>query len=324
MAAVRARRSAGRGGHEPPPRGKRGAKQAPRNLGPSPYENMPRLARIKLSGGLQGDDVQVSGKSLALALAGLVLFAGAGIAGAAWLGSSLFDAREAFARSADSAAANVGFPIHDVQVAALPHTPAITPARAAEVRALIVPDGRHSILSLDPADVQARIESLDWVASARVRRLWPSTLKVEVQRRQEYALWEENGHTTVIDANGERLLAERASDHPNLPRVVGRNAGPTAEPLLIALEALPQVRAHLKQLVRIGDRRWNVELTSGATVALPEEGAPEALAQLERLQGRYALLDRPVTTLDMRAPGRLAVRIHPQLEGGEHMLLGGV
>lgn len=323
MAAVRARRSGGRGGNEPP-RGKRGAKQAPRNLGPSPYDSMPRLARIKMSGGLQADDVQVSSKSLMLALAGLVLFAGAGIAGAAWLGSSLFDAREAFARSADGAAANAGFPIHDVQVAALPHSPAISPARAEEVRAIVVPDGRHSILSLDPADVQARIESLDWVASARVRRLWPSTLKVEVRRRQEYALWEENGHTTVIDANGERLLTERATDHPNLPRVVGRGAGPAAEPVLIALEALPQVRAHLRQLVRIGDRRWNVELTSGATVALPEEGAPQALAQLERLQGQYALLDRPVTTLDMRAPGRLAVRVHPELEGGEHALLGGV
>ena len=46
-----------------------------------------------------------------------------------------------------------------------------------------------------------------------------------------------------------------------------------------------------------------------------------ALAQLQRLQQNYALLDRPLTRLDMRAPGRLAVRIHPALEGGP--LLGG-
>lgn len=318
MAAVRARRG-GRMPPEPPPRGRR-RKAAP---SVSPYESMPRLARIKLSGGLQGDDVQVTGRSLALALTGAVLFIGAGIAGAAWLGSSLFDAHEAFARSADGVAAQVGFAIAEVDIAAMPNGPVITPERAAEVRELIVPEGRQSVLSVDPQEVQARVEGLDWVASARVRRLWPSTLKVEVERRQEYALWEENDQVSVIDMNGERLLTERAADHPNLPRVVGAGAGPAAQPLLIALESLPQVRARIVEVVRVGDRRWNVELKSGATVQLPEERAAEALSQLEALQIEHALLDRPVNQLDMRAPGRLAVRVHPELAGGPRALLGG-
>lgn len=319
MAAVRARRG-GRGYEPEPQRGKKRRKQIP--SGPSPYETMPRLARIKLSGGLQGDDVQVTGKSLVLALTGAVFFLGAGVAGAAWLGSSLFDASEAFARSADAGAANVGFAIDDIQVAAMPGAPAITASRANEVRALIVPEGRQSVLSLEPADIQARVESLDWVASARVRRLWPDAIKVEVERRQEYARWQEDGEVSVIDVNGERMLAERAADHADLPLVVGVGAGPAAEPLLIALESLPQLRARLDALVRVNDRRWNVELASGATVALPEGGAPEALAQLEHLQTEHALLDRPVTRIDMRAPGRLAIRVHPALAGGP--LMGGV
>lgn len=315
MAALRARRGAR--GSEPQRRG-RGRKAIPVVSDP-----MPRLAQIKLSGGLGGDDVNVSAKSLVLALTGVVIFIGAGIAGAAWLGSSLFDAGEAMARSADSAAASIGFEIGEVEIAQLPDTPEITDARKAEVRALVAPEGRRSILSLDPEDVRARIESLDWVATARVRRLWPSTVLIEVARRQEYALWEEDNQLTVIDVNGERLLAERAADHPDLPHVVGPGAGPAAEPLLIALEGLPEVRARLRELVRVGDRRWNVELTGGTTIALPEEGAPEALARLESLQAEYALLDRPLAQLDMRAPGRLAVRVHPALEGGLRPLMGG-
>jgi hypothetical protein len=161
MAAVRARRG-GRMPPEPPPRGKR--RKAPP---PVPaYESMPRLARIKLGGGLQQDDVKVTGRSLMLALTGAVIFLGAGVAGAAWLGSSLFDAREAFARAADGAAASAGFAIAEVEVQPMPSTPTITDARRQEVRALIVPEGRHSIISLDPADVQARVESLDWVADS--------------------------------------------------------------------------------------------------------------------------------------------------------------
>jgi cell division protein FtsQ len=318
MAALRARRG-GRMPPEPPPRGRR-RKPAP----PAPaYENMPRIARIKLSGGLTGNDVAVSGKSLALALTGAVFFLGAGIAGAAWLGSSLFDASEAFARSADGVVAGAGFEIDTIEIASMTNAPALTDARKTEVRNLIVPEGRHSLLALDPQEVQARVESLDWVAGARVRRLWPSTLVVEVERRQSYARWRENGQVTVIDANGERLLTERAADHPELPLVVGAGAGPAAQPLLIALEELPEVRERLKALVRVGDRRWNVELENGALIALPEEGAVEALARLETLQAEYALLDRPLAQLDMRAPGRLAVRVHPELAGGMRPLLGG-
>ncbi len=319
MAAVKARR--GGRGQEPQRGGKRRAPS--RQAAMAPDESLPRIARIRLSGGLQSEDVPVTPKSLVMAMTSAVFFLGAGIAGAAWLGSSLFDVGEAFSRSADGLAANAGFEIGDIEVAAMEGGPEITPQRAAEVRALIVPEGRHSVLALDPQDVQARVQSLDWVASARVRRLWPSTLVVEVERRQEYAIWQEDGEISVIDMNGERLLAERAADHPDLPLVVGAGAGPAAEPLLIALEGLPQVRERLQSITRINDRRWNIELMSGAIVALPEHGAADALVRLERLQTQHALLDRPLSQIDMRVPHRMAVRVHPTLAGGPRMLLGG-
>ncbi len=317
MAAVKARRS-GRG--QEPSRSRRRRPATPAVN----YDSMPRLAQIKLSGGLSGGDVQVSSKSLMLGLAGLVFVVGAAVAIAAWLGSSLFDAREAFARSTDAAAASAGFSVDHIDVVAMPGSPGISTARAAEVRALIVPQNRQSILSLEPAAVKTRVESLDWVAAARVRRLWPSTLRVEVQRRQAYALWQEHGQVSVIDANGERLLAERSADHRNLPLVVGAGAGPASTPILAALESLPDVRARVERLVRVNDRRWDVRLKSGAIIALPEQDAPDALARLERLQDQYALLDRPVDRVDLRVPGRLAVRVHPQLAGGADSLVGGV
>jgi cell division protein FtsQ len=286
MAALRSRRP----GRSPTP--KRGG------------GSMPRLAHIKLSGGVGGgEQVQVSGKSLMFALTGVVLTVGAAIAGAAFLGSSLFDAREAFARTADAAAANVGFEIGAIEIAG------VSDARADEVRALIAEGARESMLSLDPMAVKAQVESLDWVASVQVRRLWPSTLHVAIERRQAYALWQEGGEVSVIDFNGERLLAERAADHANLPLVVGAGAGPAAEALLITLEELPELRARLKAFVRVSDRRWNAELKSGVVIALPEQGAPDALRRLERLQTSQALLERPLATLDMRAPGLLAVRV---------------
>ncbi|MEJ0059435.1 MAG: cell division protein FtsQ/DivIB [Terricaulis sp.] len=311
MAAMRARRP-GRDGNDRPTKG-RG-----RRTPPPPPQAMPRLAQIKLNG--FGETEGVSGRSLMLGLTGAVLFLGAAIAGATWIGGSLFDARAAFARSADGAVASLGFGIDRVDVSG----EGVGAARIAEVRSVIVPEGGQSLLSLDPEAVKARIEGLDWVDEANVRRLWPSTLRVEVKRREAYARWQEDGVISVIDMNGERLLADRAADYTHLPLIVGRGAGPAAEPLLIALEELPQVRAHLRALVRVGERRWNMELTSGATARLPEASPAFALAQLEQLQSEHRLLDRPVAELDLRAPGRLAVRVHPQLAGGPVALAGGV
>jgi cell division protein FtsQ len=315
MASVRARRAARAA--EPPRRGRGSAPPPPS------FDGMPRLAQIKLSGGL-GDEVQVTGKSLAVGLTGVVLFVGIALAGATWLGSSLFDAREAFSRSADSLAANVGFEIAELQIERMPDALPITDARKQEVRDLVTPDGRHSILALDPQDVKTQIEALDWVASVRVRRLWPSTLKIEIERRREYAVWDQDGERAVIDINGEPLVAARAEDFPHLIRIAGAGAGPASPPVLDALEGLPALRSRIAQVVRVNNRRWDVELRSGAVIALPDEGAPEALRRLEALHAQYALLDRPVDSFDMRAPGRLAVRIHPELAGGPHALLGGV
>lgn len=309
MAAMRARRGK-RPPQDPPSRGRRKAVQPA-------YEPMSRLARIKLNGGLREEDLQVSGKSLITALGGLVLFIGISVAGATWLGSSLFDVREAFARAADGAAANVGFAVAEIEVEG------VSGARADEVRALIQPQGRRSLLALDPSDVRSRVQSLDWVADAQVRRLWPSTIEIVVERRQAYALWEENGEVSVIDYNGERLLTERAADHQHLPLVKGVGAGPAAESLLIALENLPHTRARLRSLVRVRDRRWDVELENGLTIALPEEAPAAALIELERLHNAHALLDRPLTQIDMRAPGLVAVRVHPAFAGGARPLLGG-
>lgn len=277
---------------------------------PPPPSDISRLAAIKLSGGLVSSGEKVTRRNAGMVMAGVILFAGASIAGATWIGGSLFDAREAFARSADGAAARIGFAVDEVEVAG------VGGARAEEVRALIVPEGRQSLLSLDPHEVKARVESLDWVQGARVTRLWPSRLRVEVTRRQAFARWQEDGEISVIDANGERLFAENAGDHADLPLVVGKGAGPAAEPLLRALEELPQLRGRLDALVRVEERRWNLEMASGMRIELPEAEPALALARLEALHARHRLLDRPLAELDMRAPGRIAIRVHPQLAGG--------
>ena len=270
---------------------------------------MPRLAAIKLESDWGGPP-RITMRGVGIFLAGALLVAGSAVAGAAWLGGSLFDAREAFAVQADRSAAGIGFAAAHIEIGG------VSGAREAEVRSLIMPANRASLLAADPTEIKARVESLDWVSHARIERRWPNTLRITVSRRAAFARWQENGVVSVIDAAGERLLAERAVDHPELPLVVGKGAAHAAEPLLRALENLPEVRTRTVALVRVGERRWNLETRDGVTAALPEAGAAYALNELENLQRRHRLLDRPIEAVDLRVPGRLAVRTHAPLLGG--------
>jgi cell division protein FtsQ len=278
----------------------------------APPANVPRVAAI---GGAfsNGPRNRITLRSVMMGLAGLVLFGGAAVAGAAWTGGSLFDAHEAMVRSTDQLAANSGFAVNTDEVVVT----GVAGARADEVRAVINPDGRRSLLSMDPADVKARVESLDWVESARVRRLWPGKLDIHVERREALARWRDSGAITVIDFNGERLLAERAEDNGELPLVEGEGAAPAASTILAALEDLPNVRARVANLVRIGERRWNLELRNGAVAKLPEnEGEMlAALRALEQQQVNNRLLER-AASFDLRLRGLLAIRVEPELAGG--------
>lgn len=271
-----------------------------KNAAPPPPKAMPRLAKIKLEGAAYAEHAAKVRKNRkpGAAFAGVMLVSGAAIAGASWIGGNLFSMRETMYAAADGIATAAGFTAKiEVQ--------GVEGQRRHEVIDVVLPDGRHSIMASSPAVMKDNVESLDWVESATVQRLWPSTIRVKVQRRDAFALWQENGVLTVVDAAGERVHGAHPSVYKNLPRIVGAGAGPAAEPILHALEELPQTRAKLAAFVRVGERRWNINLKNGLVVMLPEDDPVGAMAKLEGLQTRYGVLDRPYARLDMREPGRL-------------------
>ena len=81
----------------------------------------------------------------------------------------------------------------------------------------IAPD--EPLLSVDPGAVEARVEELPWVASARVERSWPSTVKVQVTEREPVALVQVTENlAALIDAEGWVVGVEsRPADQPTNP-----------------------------------------------------------------------------------------------------------
>ncbi|MFZ4120612.1 MAG: cell division protein FtsQ/DivIB [Caulobacterales bacterium] len=288
MAAVKGRRAngpnKGRGAPPPPP--------------------MPKLAAAHLHRPRPPRDEEAPRRPISHArafVAGSILFAGVATAGAAFFGGQLYDFRESAAIGVDQTLANAGLRASDIRV------PNLDARRAQEVEALVLPERRLSMFAADPDEVKARVESLDWVDSAQVQRLWPNTIRVEIIKRRAIARWQENGSVTLIDEAGERVHDSRGIDSSHLPLIVGRGAGPAAQSVLSALDEMPEIRARLRALVRVGDRRWDARLAGGVSVALPEAYPERALAALERLHAERGVLDLAIARIDMRQPSIMTV-----------------
>lgn len=249
-------------------------------------------------------------QELGPAAAGFILMLGAAVAGAAWIGGSLFDLREAVARGVDQAAAGTGLRVRSVRVEG------VVGARSDEIRSAAMPEGRLSLLAADPFEVKARIEALPWVRAVEVTRLWPSTLKVRVHRREAFAVVQRAGVATVVDAQGRPTADATMDDYQRLPLLVGAGALSASAEILAALDDAPAVRERAHALIRVSGRRWDVELRNGLRILLPERDFQRALTRVEGLHQLHGLLDRPLERVDMRYAGELAVLPGPQTRAG--------
>lgn len=167
---------------------------------------------------------------------------------------------------------------------------------------------RTSLLFLDAAEVRAKLKANPWVAEATVLKLYPGRLHVAITERQAFALWQKNGKVMVISADGAVLEPYRPEFYA-LPMFVGAGAETRAKGFLASLDGYPLLRDKLRAAVLVAERRWNLVLTNGIEVLLPENDAKAALDRVVQLDRDDKILTRDITAIDLRLPDRVTVRL---------------
>lgn len=167
------------------------------------------------------------------------------------------------------------------------------------------------ILRLDLRELQTRLESVGWVSSAAVSRQLPDRLHIAIVEREPFARWQLDGRTALIDRDGHVILANVGSRYRGLPRLVGPAANERAAELFALLDQAPSLRRHVLSANLIRERRWDIGMSNGVTVRLPETGAADAWARFGEVERRDGLLQKRLTTIDLRVPGRVIVRLEP-------------
>ncbi len=77
------------------------------------------------------------------------------------------------------------------------------------VVALFAPDRNHSLLRVPLGERRAQIEAISWVASARVERILPATIRVEITERTPVSFLRAGSELALIDAQG--VILDRPS-----------------------------------------------------------------------------------------------------------------
>ncbi|CAN5334568.1 cell division protein FtsQ [soil metagenome] len=205
-------------------------------------------------------------------------------------------------RGMDAMTAGLGLSLHRVHItgASAEATPAI--------RAALDLHAGQPITGLDLTALRDRVQGVGWVKEARVVRLLPDTLIIEVVEHDRLAVWQTGGKAYVIDGQGRTIPGADAGRYPALPLVVGTGADTAAAAVLPLLAQRPRLMNRIDALVRVDERRWDLRLKDGSLIQLPALDQDSALIRLDAMDQRERLLDLGFSRVDLRTPEAVAVR----------------
>jgi cell division protein FtsQ len=182
------------------------------------------------------------------------------------------------------------------------------------------------MLAFDTDAAKDRLEAVPWIRHARVMRLLPSTLQVEIEERDPYAIWQNKRQTFVVDSEGVVLAPALPQAFPHLPLVVGEGAGKHAAALYETLAPYKDLRRRMLAALRVGDRRWTLKLRTGTEIMLPDGNIEMALDALEKLERERGVFQQDIAAIDMRLLDRITLRLRETTAAsvGDAVTPGGV
>lgn len=204
-----------------------------------------------------------------------------------------------------------GLAADDIRITGLVHQEPETVLSAIGV----TPGG--SLIGFDAAQARKLLENLDWADSAKVLRLFPNKLEIDIVERVPFAVWQRDGSYYVIDRTGAAMSSLDPARLPPLLLVSGEGAQSEVADLVNRLEVHGALQSRVRAASRAGQRRWTLHLDNGVTVALPETGIDAALAEAERLGVGLGLFEKGIAGIDLRLADRttVAVAVEPDVKG---------
>ncbi len=220
------------------------------------------------------------------------------------------------------------FQIAQIRIAPM-QTDTLNYVSAATVRATIASKIKGNFFSVDLDDTRELIETVPWVRHARVRRVWPGELFVQIEEQQPLALWNED---QMINTWGEAFAANQGEldDEADLPQLHGPDS---SERLVVQRYAeiarwFAPLSLRVREVTLSPRYAWDVKLSDGTHLSLGRDpaadmadphgrsGALPFAARIERFVHAWPVLTerldgRAISYADLRYPNGFAITLAP-------------
>jgi cell division protein FtsQ len=284
----------------------------------------PRLIRRQARGNRGGSPAEASiygwlearsGAASKIGFVFCVIFYGLTVAYGVVAGGHWHDVRQAIAVAVNDVAIAAGCEVKAVRVEGRQNM------TDAQIAAALGPHEGLSVFAFDTDQARQRLQRIGWVGEAKVMRILPSTLMVELEERAPFALWREGGQSAVVDADGRILALAPQAEFPDLPVVSGPGAAAPARDIVAAVAALPDLERRVQTIERIAGRRWDLLLDTGLRVKLPAAGFAQALSDLSLIASKNPAAFYEISEMDFRVPSQFTVRLKDESDRGRKTFL---
>ncbi|GEM_PF-409239 len=169
-----------------------------------------------------------------------------------------------------------------------------------------------SFLTADLNEIKAQVDSLPWVKSSTVSRVWPGEISIGTVEQVPVALWNKGSY---LNGDGEVFTPDVLSWEASLPKLVGpanysvmQKVGVLTQlaalQALVASNGLEIIELHLKPR-----GVWEATLANGISVELGSPPFDEKVARMIAvLEGASAENQQRMDTIDTRYPNGLAIK----------------
>jgi len=190
-----------------------------------------------------------------------------------------------------------------------------------DIRALLDASSLRNLLLLDIGRLRDRVEAHRWVKEARLRKVFPSTLRIEITEREPAAVLKTGEIYLLIDRDGVWLEPLAAREDADLPLFVdsGSFRDDYREKLGLAWKCLddlaPEERGEIEALDLSEPRSVSVYLRGQSTrLILGDERFLERLAFIRSYKPTMEARNGPAEYIDLRFEDRIIFKPLPAVE----------
>ena len=181
-----------------------------------------------------------------------------------------------------------------------------------EIRQILGLDFPISYFDLNLANLRERVLSLPPVEIAETHILGGGILHIKVDEKTPALLLKKEMGFTVLNAHGDYIRSVSSRKYfSNLPVITGVGAENAASQATSILKVIDKKLSKVRGLVFVGQRRWNIIMTSGQIIMLPENNPEQAMQKILILDKAEQILSRQIAVFDFRLPSRITLRIPP-------------